>query len=537
MIYAVFSFKRLCCDKIALHLTQFSFEVPMSEHVSTNHIDSLDRKVTPSLDGAPRVAFSFKPFKVLSLMAICASAFYLSACSIKDETSEEQKIEPDTKISLYENPTTPEDKFIHDAIVCIQGDLSGIDKLIETYKSSFVSNTNYKEGSFLYQRIGPTKAYEKCAEKAASLGNRTVFNNMFISQGKIARSARYFYAVGEPTQGAFWLQRLVNVKGEVDAYEIAGRIFIQDVRTLKIGVKLLEQSARMGNRNARQMLLGLMNPGSLFYHQLTSPNNDISGGINNNTTADTTNNKDLPATASQAATGINSPVATTERSSTTESASASDTNNRSYARDADAPEADRKVDPADAIGADTLPQQQIKGGVTNADYSQTVEHANSLIENDYKATPDTNALVPESDEKKAATQEGAYDGPATYTEAAIDAALNAPQTQVPANDNYDPVSVINSSDTELNTPLEIYEMQSSLDDASGNDTKEEKSQGEAQAKDAANGSQSNNVNSSLNLQQQKQLKDEDRLRGLQEKADAATKAVMERTKQYDNKSE
>lgn len=203
----------------------------------------------------------------LTLALILGSTIVLSGCSIKDETSQEIKVQRHELINP--KPKTKTQRFINLCSECILGDLSKLDEIVATYQSSFTPKTNYPKGAFLYQKITPTLAFERCAQKAMLLGDNRAFNAMFIRQGKIARTARYFYATNKPTQGAFWLQRIINVKGEMDGLEVAGRVFIQDIRTIGIGVRLLEQSARLGNRNARQMLMGLMNPGSVYYQQLT----------------------------------------------------------------------------------------------------------------------------------------------------------------------------------------------------------------------------------------------------------------------------
>lgn len=203
----------------------------------------------------------------LTLALILGSTIVLSGCSIKDETSQEIKVQRQELINP--KPKTKTQRFINLCSECILGDLSKLDEIVATYQSSFTPKTNYPKGAFLYQKITPTLAFERCAQKAMLLGDNRAFNAMFIRQGKIARTARYFYATNKPTQGAFWLQRIINVKGEMDGLEVAGRVFIQDIRTIGIGVRLLEQSARLGNRNARQMLMGLMNPGSVYYQQLT----------------------------------------------------------------------------------------------------------------------------------------------------------------------------------------------------------------------------------------------------------------------------
>ncbi len=203
----------------------------------------------------------------LTLALILGSTSDLSGCSLKDAPSQEIKVQRQELINP--KPKTKTQRFINLCSECILGDLSKLDEIVATYQSSFTPKTNYPKGAFLYQKITPTLAFERCAQKAMLLGDNRAFNAMIIRQGKIARTARYFYATNKPTQGAFWLQRIINVKGEMDGLEVAGRVFIQDIRTIGIGVRLLEQSARLGNRNARQMLMGLMNPGSVYYQQLT----------------------------------------------------------------------------------------------------------------------------------------------------------------------------------------------------------------------------------------------------------------------------
>lgn len=203
----------------------------------------------------------------LILVSLLSGSLLLNGCSIQDETSQEIKVQRQELIKPKAKTKTQ--RFINKCSECILGDFSKLDEIIKTYKSSFTPSTNYPKGAFLYQKISPTLAFERCAQKAMLAGDNRAFKAMIIRQGQIARTARYFYATNKPTQGAFWLQRIINVKGEMDGLEVAGRIFIQDIRTIGVGVRLLEQSARLGNRNARQMLMGLMNPGSVYYQQLT----------------------------------------------------------------------------------------------------------------------------------------------------------------------------------------------------------------------------------------------------------------------------
>lgn len=200
----------------------------------------------------------------------------LTGCSIKDETEEEIVYDESSEYVDEIKGRTTTERFIIRCNKCAEGDLSEIDDIVATYNSSFTRETNYPRGAFLYQKIAPTLAFERCAIKANLLGNDKAFKAMYVRPGKIARVARYFYAKRQFTQGAFWLQRITNLRGEQDGFEVAGRVLIQDMRTIDVGVKLLEQSARLGNRNARQMLVGLMNPGSPYYQQITTNTTTIS---------------------------------------------------------------------------------------------------------------------------------------------------------------------------------------------------------------------------------------------------------------------
>ena len=207
-------------------------------------------------------------------LALALASLVLSGCSIEQEDQQEAKIAVDriTGEQLLAQATNDYKRFLANCRICIEGNLTDpqIDELVATYLSSYTGRLDWGPDAFIYQRMEPTNAFEKCAQKAMIMGNRKPFENMIVRQGRIARTARFFYANNEPAEGAFWLRRLVNVKGERDGLEVAGRVFIQDLRTIPAGVRLLEQSARMGNHNARQMLLGLMNPGSSYYQEITA---------------------------------------------------------------------------------------------------------------------------------------------------------------------------------------------------------------------------------------------------------------------------
>lgn len=205
----------------------------------------------------------------LSLVLLSCIAWSIQGCSIENVVSDEIKISQSDKNIPQYDASDPQSVFVFECNKCIQGDLSNLPWIIKTYHSSFTASREYKPDQFQYQYIVPTQAYEKCAEKAKAMGDPSAFNQLIIKPARISRIARYFYIKKDYTQGAYWIQRVININGEKDGLYTAGRIFIQDMRTISIGVKLLEQSARLGNREARQMLLGLLQPGSTYYYSIT----------------------------------------------------------------------------------------------------------------------------------------------------------------------------------------------------------------------------------------------------------------------------
>lgn len=88
----------------------------------------------------------------LTLALILSSTIVLSGCSIKDETSQEIKVQRHELINP--KPKTKTQRFINLCSECILGDLSKLDEIVATYQSSFTPKTNYPKGAFLYQKLG-----------------------------------------------------------------------------------------------------------------------------------------------------------------------------------------------------------------------------------------------------------------------------------------------------------------------------------------------------------------------------------------------
>ena len=85
---------------------------------------------------------------------------------------------------------------------------------------------------------------------------------------RCALFARHFYVRGDAVNGAFWLQRLIDLHGAEYAYGLAGRIFLQEPQTAVSGARMLSEAARAGSGEAHQLLQDLIHPGSMAYRRL-----------------------------------------------------------------------------------------------------------------------------------------------------------------------------------------------------------------------------------------------------------------------------
>lgn len=401
-------------------------------------------------------------------LALCLS---LNGCSIANEDETEQKIEV-TETKKTEQEMTPVEKFIAECDRCVLGDISHLPELIATYQSTYTGRTDYTPESFTYQHLEPTLAFERCAQKAAQEGDRSAFDSMIIRPARVARIARYFYAMNNPTQGAFWLQRIINTQGEVRGLEVAGRIFIQDTRTIGVGVRLLEQSARLGNRNARQMLLGLMNPGSTYYQEITR-----------NTLSDSTDSEDSNSADS-----------------------ASDSLQSSLSDDINATRAARRAAINDQHSLQNRAQAQqnisnLAAKQAEADAAFAADAANAADADTEADTADADTVLLNGSNSPTASENTP---PQTAT---------APESSA--------MDAINSTDGELNVPLEVYANKTPTGHASA-----EADSSSKQKADVSSGQ----AGSTLvpNAQIRNQLQNQERLRSLETRAEEAAQRARAR---------
>ena len=403
-------------------------------------------------------------------LALCLS---LNGCSIANEDETEQKIEV-TETKKTEQEMTPVEKFIADCDRCVLGDISHLPELIATYQSTYTGHTDYTPDSFTYQHLEPTLAFERCAQKAAQEGDRSAFDSMIIRPARVARIARYFYAMNNPTQGAFWLQRIINTQGEVRGLEVAGRIFIQDTRTIGVGVRLLEQSARLGNRNARQMLLGLMNPGSTYYQEITR-----------NTLSDSTDGEDSNSADST-----------------------SDSLQSSLSDDINATRAARRA----AINDQHSLQNRAQAQQNISNLAAKQAEANAAL-----AADDDNDLGADTADADTELLNG-NNSPTTpeYT----------PQTSGDLGGSA--MDAINSTDGELNVPLEVYATKAPTSADKAAQASATASAGSKAGANAGSGSGQNGSTLVPNAQIRNQLQNQERLRSLESRAEEAAQRARAR---------
>ena len=303
---------------------------------------------------------------------------------------------------------------------------------------------------------------------------------MIIRPARVARIARYFYAMNNPTQGAFWLQRIINTQGEVRGLEVAGRIFIQDTRTIGVGVRLLEQSARLGNRNARQMLLGLMNPGSTYYQEITR-----------NTLSDSTNGEDS-----------NSGDSTT------------DSLQSSLSDDINATRAARRAAINDQHSLQNRAQAQqnisnLAAKQAEADAAFAADAANAADADTEADTADADTVLLNGNNSPATTEN------------------TPPQTATAPEGSA--MDAINSTDGELNVPLEVYANKTT--NTADTSAQASATAGATASKSGANtSSSSGQAGSTLvpNAQLRNQLQNQERLRALESRAEEAAQRARAR---------
>lgn len=410
-------------------------------------------------------------------------ALNLTGCSIEQEPTEDHQIEfTDTSLK-NENAITPTEKFIAACNKCVLGDISTLPQIIKTYLSTYTASIDYPKNAFTYQYIEPHQAFERCALKAMKEGDSSGYDNLIVRPARIARISRYFYSIDKPTQGAYWLQRIINTQGESHGLEVAGRVFIQHPKTIGVGVRLLEQSARLGNINAKNMLLGLMNPSSSYYQELTR--NTLSDAFDNTEEEEKTNNNKNSNDANDYDDMNN--------------ANPDFEDNSEYDEDSVFDDDYNKIGEATASSLKRLPEQR-KINANLSDRNRAIAQENIRM------------LAAKSAEAKATA--------AKQAAAESSAAQNSPELS--------PLDALESDDIELNIPMGLYEKRKPILNAPSDishDSKTNDIESNTTINDNNNNALENNVTKIYRQENQ------DRMNELESKAEAAAQKVRERMAQ------
>ncbi len=203
----------------------------------------------------------------LRLALLLPCALFLSACSIENTDSEERTLPEDELYSIELTQHSPlQQAFMQDCLKCVLGELSSQDQIIAQYQASYLDD-NFPEPLALQQYM-ENHFFESCVQKAMQQGKQEAFAALITRPVRAARIAQRFYMEGKLSDGAFWLQRVINLQGEKNGMATAGRIFVSRRETVAIGARLLQQSARLGSHEASQILLSLTMPGSSYYQDL-----------------------------------------------------------------------------------------------------------------------------------------------------------------------------------------------------------------------------------------------------------------------------
>ncbi|MBO6258639.1 MAG: hypothetical protein J6M93_04825 [Succinivibrio sp.] len=189
----------------------------------------------------------------LLLLSLVAGAL-AQGCAIENEY-DEKIIIPDENNSQHQHDER-ENTFMDLCKKCVLGDFDELNTLRNTYFQSFRDRSFTPR--FLFQREEFNSYYESCIHKAVSEGKAdNSINYMIIGPYSASLIAREMYAENRAADGAFWIRRVINLQGRKNGYEIAGSIFIRNEKTYNIGVKMLGESAHLGNFQAYGQLYDL----------------------------------------------------------------------------------------------------------------------------------------------------------------------------------------------------------------------------------------------------------------------------------------
>ena len=199
---------------------------------------------------------------IFSVAIVICSSVFIQGCTLEDET--EDKIVVPLKDTSTQKDSPLSLKFLDLTKKCTTGDMNAAPDVLSMYLSSLPpkdvpdnAKSFYRgliEDKYFFQRKDLNLEFEKCLQKAAVSG-LTEYRVYYLTKATVsAKISQLYYAHNDYENGAYWSLRVINLLGISKGYNILGRIFVKDPKTVKIGAQMLSESAKHDNVNASVFL-------------------------------------------------------------------------------------------------------------------------------------------------------------------------------------------------------------------------------------------------------------------------------------------
>lgn len=199
---------------------------------------------------------------IFSVAIVICSSVFIQGCTLEDET--EDKIVVPLKDTSTQKDSPLSLKFLDLTKKCTTGDMNVAPDVLSMYLSSLPpkdvpdnAKSFYRgliEDKYFFQRKDLNLEFEKCLQKAAVSG-LTEYRGYYLTKATVsAKISQLYYAHNDYENGAYWSLRVINLLGISKGYNILGRIFVKDPKTVKIGAQMLSESAKHDNVNASVFL-------------------------------------------------------------------------------------------------------------------------------------------------------------------------------------------------------------------------------------------------------------------------------------------
>ena len=243
--------------------------------------------------------------KMFSLCVVISSTI-IQGCTLEDETEDRIVIPLKDQSALHDSPLSI--KFLKLTKKCTTGDMNSAPDVLSMYISSLPSEdvpekakSNYRgllEDRYFFQRRDLNLEFEKCMQKATVSGNAE-YRNYYLTRAVVSsRISQYYYAHSDYENGAYWALRVINLLGISKGYNIMGRVFVRDPKTVEIGARMLSESAKHDNTTASAFLSETVLFRNVF--DIVSESEEESGLEQNSHDSEENSSKSSePATASE----------------------------------------------------------------------------------------------------------------------------------------------------------------------------------------------------------------------------------------------